>query len=179
MPGRSVFSDTTVANTVVSPYCASTVASAWRATLPVSSTSLRPAHSISTRCVSNISYLVSHCAKAPSAGTCHGSRPVHSCACAPREPPACLITGPLAADAQTLDDLLITPLVARLDVVEKPAAQTHHFEQTAPRMIVVLVQLEVLGKPVNALGKQRDLDLGRTGVIFLGGVILNELQLAL
>jgi len=49
----------TVASTLVSPYWANTAASAWRATRPVSRVSLRPPHSISTRCVSNIWYLVS------------------------------------------------------------------------------------------------------------------------
>src|SRR5215510_15221097 len=172
MPRRSVFSSTTVANTEVSPYWAKTVASACRAILPVSSTSLRPAHSISTRCVSNISYLVSHCAKHRLAALAAAqSRPIVPCRCDVGRS-AGLTIGPLAADSQSLDNLLIAPLVARLHMVEKPAAQAHHLEQATSRMIVVLVQLEMLGQAVDALRQQRDLDLGRTGIVLLRCVFL-------
>src|SRR5215475_1405275 len=179
MPGRAVFSATTVAKTVVSPYCASTVASACRAILPVSSTSLRPAHSISMRCVSNICFLVSHCAKRRASAPCRWKSTHRFPQLVRGLSPSANLPCPLAADSQSLDDLLVARRIAGLDVVKQPAPQTHHLEQTTSRMIVVLVLLEMLGKPVDALREQRDLDLGRTGVIFLGCEILDELQLAL
>src|SRR5581483_8451905 len=149
-PGRTLFSATTVASTLVSPYWASTAPSAWRARRPVSRLSLRPPHSISTRCVSNICRLVSRCSKRQ-VPQLPGEKPGPAfhlsrgdVSLLPRD-----IPGPLAADSQTLDDLLIALLVPVLDVVEKPAAQAHHLEQAAPRMVVVLVQLEVFGEPID------------------------------
>ncbi len=38
----------------------------------------------------------------------------------------------LAADSQTLDDLLIAPLVVGLDMVQEPPALAHHLQQAAP-----------------------------------------------
>jgi hypothetical protein len=53
-PGFGSRIETTVASTVVSPYVATTAPSAWRAILPVSRTSFRPPHSISTFWWSNM-----------------------------------------------------------------------------------------------------------------------------
>src|SRR4051794_10882134 len=148
MPGLASFSKTTVASTLVSPYCASTAASACRATRPVSRLSLRPPHSISTRCVSNIcfvSFLVVHCI-----GSLHRCRRRAPRLSKEAGPHVRLVRGnvsllpapddcPLAANSQTLDDLLVTPLVLAFDVVEETPAEAHHLEQAAPRMIVALV----------------------------------------
>jgi hypothetical protein len=38
---------------------------------------------------------------------------------------------PLTANSKALDDLLVTPLVVGFNVVEEPAAQAHHLEQSA------------------------------------------------
>ena len=84
-----------------------------------------------------------------------------------------------AADSQPLDDFLIAGLVATLDVIEKPAAQADHLEQAAPRMVVLLVGLEVIGQSVDALGEERHLDLGRPGVALLGCVFPDYFLLSL
>src|SRR5215472_17166949 len=86
--------------------------------------------------------------------------------------------GPLAANSQTLDDLLVTPLVLVLDMVEQAPAQAHHLEKAAPRMIVVLVKLEMLREAVDALGQEGDLHLWRPRVVFFGCVLSNDLLLA-
>jgi len=55
------------------------------------------------------------------------------------------------------DDRSVTLDILRLEIVEKPSAATDHLQQPAPRMIVVLVLLEVLVEVIDALGKKRDL----------------------
>src|SRR5215831_6139754 len=87
--------------------------------------------------------------------------------------------GPLAANSQTLDDLLVTPLVLVLDVVEQTPAQAHHLEKAAPRVIVVFVQLEMLCEPIDALGEECDLHLRRARITLLGCVFSDNLLLAI
>ena len=57
-----------------------------------------------------------------------------------------------------------------LQVVEQAPAVADHLQQTATRVVVFLVRLEVLGEVVDALGQERDLYFGRTGV----AVVLGE-----
>ena len=45
-------------------------------------------------------------------------------------------------------------------------------------MIVLGVALEMIGEVVDALGEDRDLDFGRTGVVLVAGVVANDFLLA-
>src|SRR5215468_3611476 len=63
-------------------------------------------------------------------------------------------------------------------MVEQAPAQAHHLEKAAPRMIVVLVKLEMLREAVDALGQEGDLHLWRPRVVFFGCVLSNDLLLA-
>src|SRR5690606_18251294 len=85
----------------------------------------------------------------------------------------------LAADAESLDEILITRLVARLDVVEQAAAQTDHLEQATTGMVVLGVVAEMLSEVLDPLGENGDLNLRRAGVSVLGGEFLYERALAL
>jgi len=49
--------------------------------------------------------------------------------------------------------------VHALEVVQKTPALRDHLEQAAPRMVIFLVRLEMLGQLVNALAEQRNLHL--------------------
>src|SRR5579871_5094667 len=84
-----------------------------------------------------------------------------------------------AANAELVDDGLVTLLVLTLHVVEELAALAHHLEEPATRVVVLLVRLEVLGEVVDPLGQDRNLDLGRAGVVRFGGILLDERTLAL
>ena len=77
-----------------------------------------------------------------------------------------------------LDQGLVARLVGALEVVEQLAALRHQLEQAAARMVVLHVGLEVLGQVVDALGQDRDLHFGRTGVARLGGIRLDDFGLA-
>ena len=49
--------------------------------------------------------------------------------------------------------------IGAFQVIQETASLRDHFQQAAPRMIVLLVGLEMLGKVVNSLTQKRDLDL--------------------
>jgi len=51
----------------------------------------------------------------------------------------------------------------------------HQLEQATSGVVVLLVGLEVLGELTDALGEERDLHLGRTGVAVVGAVFLDDL----
>ena len=70
----------------------------------------------------------------------------------------------LSAQAEVRDELAVTLEVARLVVVEQTTTLTDQLQQTATRVVVLLVLAQVLGEVVDALGEQRDLDLGGSGV---------------
>ena len=67
--------------------------------------------------------------------------------------------------AKALDELLVAPVVLALEIVEQPAALTDHHQAT-PGMEILLVRLQMIGQILDALGQDRDLDLGRAGVAF-------------
>ena len=69
--------------------------------------------------------------------------------------------------------------VALLQVIKQAAPLTHHFEQAAARVIVLDVGLEVLSQFVDALGQQRDLDLGGAGVCSVRLVLINNARFGL
>ena len=70
----------------------------------------------------------------------------------------------LLAEPEVGDDLAVAIDVRLLEVVEKAATLADELEQATARMVVLLVGLEVLGEIGDALGDERDLDLGRAGV---------------
>src|SRR5688572_15749037 len=85
--------------------------------------------------------------------------------------------GSLLAQAEALDQRAIGLDVLALQVVEQAAAPAHHGEQAAAGMEILDVRLEVLGKHVDALGEERDLDLGRTRVGLRALVIGDDARL--
>src|SRR6266404_5809763 len=112
-----------------------TAPSAWRATLPVSRTSLRPPQSISSRCILNIDiFLLSRGRFAEEKS---------------------------AAQTQTLDQVFVARLILGLHVIEQAAALRDHLDQPAPRVIVLRVGLEVLGQIGDALREHGHLHLRR------------------
>jgi hypothetical protein len=59
----------------------------------------------------------------------------------------------LATQAETIDDLVIALYVYALEVIEKTSALRDHLEQAAPRMIIFLMRLEMLGQLADSLTK--------------------------
>src|SRR3954470_14002567 len=73
-----------------------------------------------------------------------------------------------AANAQPLDQRLVTRFVDTSEVIEQLATLGHELEQSTPGMVILDVGLEMLGEAGNALREDRHLHLRRTGVAGLG-----------
>src|SRR5262245_45336036 len=67
-------------------------------------------------------------------------------------------------DTKPLDQRLVAAFVDPLEIIEQLAARRDELQQPAPRMIVLHMALEMLGEVADALGEDRHLHLGRTGV---------------
>ena len=70
----------------------------------------------------------------------------------------------LSPYTQLRDEGAIALHVIALQVVQQPPALAHQEEQAAPRVMVLLVRLQVLREPVDALREDGDLDFGRARV---------------
>src|SRR5262249_62388586 len=62
-----------------------------------------------------------------------------------------LQTNASAANAELVDQQLVTPLVGALQVIEQLTALGHELEKPAPRMVVLNMGLEMLGEIVDPL----------------------------
>ena len=80
---------------------------------------------------------------------------------------------PLLSQAQLRDDGLIPIVIDPPQVVEEPAPLSDQQEQATLGSVVFLVHLEVLCQIPDAVGQQRNLDLGRTRVRLVLAVLRN------
>lgn len=65
----------------------------------------------------------------------------------------------LPSQSQSTDNTLVTVLIHRRKVSEKPATLSDQLQQTAPRTVVLGVRLEVIGKVRDSCGEQSNLHL--------------------
>src|SRR4051794_11124436 len=82
-----------------------------------------------------------------------------------------------ATQAESLDQRAVARDVDLGDVLEQPPPPAHQQQQPAPRVVVVLVHLQVLGQVGDALGQQRDLGLRRSGVALMQAVLAQDVFL--
>src|SRR4051794_37931012 len=73
----------------------------------------------------------------------------------------------LAANSEAGDERLVTLRLGFLKIVQKPAAFCHQSQQTAARMKVFRVGLEVLLKLKDSLAQKGNLHFGRPHVVLL------------
>src|SRR5687768_5818641 len=85
----------------------------------------------------------------------------------------------LAAQAQAADDLGVARVVLLLQVIEQTTALPDHDQQAATGMEILLVALQMFRQILDPLGEDRDLDLGRSGVVVALGVFLDDFSLPL
>src|SRR6185436_11175483 len=83
----------------------------------------------------------------------------------------------LLAQAKLLDQLVILPVVLSLEVIEDLATLADHLQQSAPRMMVLDVSLEVVGEPVYPGRQQGDLHFRGTRIARRALVLLDDLRL--
>ena len=80
----------------------------------------------------------------------------------------------LLAYLELFDNRAVTVDILALQILKQRTALTDHSKQTAARMVVVLVHLQVLGELVDSLGEDRNLNFGRARVLFMNAVILDD-----
>ena len=70
----------------------------------------------------------------------------------------------LLSEAEPLNHLAVLVGVSALQVVKQLATLADHFQQPTSGMMILDVRLEMIGKPIDARRKQRDLYFRRTSV---------------
>src|ERR1700752_644465 len=83
----------------------------------------------------------------------------------------------LLTDVETLDQVGVPLRVFVFEVVEQPPALADQHQQSAARMMILGVGLEMLGQVVDALAENRDLNFRRSRVSFVRLVAANQLGL--
>jgi hypothetical protein len=85
----------------------------------------------------------------------------------------------LAADAEALYESLVTFRAAVFQIFEQSSTAGHHTQQTAPRVMVLLMSLEMLSQVKDALTQNSYLNLWRTRVGLVNPIFTNYLRLLL
>ena len=80
----------------------------------------------------------------------------------------------LLTDTESRDDGTVSLDVDLDEIVEQRTALTDHLEEAAAGVMILLVDLEVLCQVVDALGQQRDLNLGRTCIALVSSILLHD-----
>ena len=81
----------------------------------------------------------------------------------------------LLTDAQLGDDRTVTVDVLLSQIVQQAAALADHLQKAAAAVIIMDVGAQMLGKLVDAVGQDRNLDFRRTGVALMGRVLFDDL----
>ena len=81
----------------------------------------------------------------------------------------------LLSQSELADDRAVTLDISLLQIVQKVSSVTDHLLKTAAAVEVLFVGLEVLGQVVDAVGENRDLNLGRSCVAIVKLVSFNDL----
>ena len=83
----------------------------------------------------------------------------------------------VSADSETLDQRTVALDIDPTQVAEHVAAAADEDHETTTRVVVVLVELEVLRQVADATSQNRNLDLGRTRVALVGCVLIDDFLL--
>jgi len=75
------------------------------------------------------------------------------------------------------DDGSVALDVGALQVIQQPAPLADQLEQPTPRVVVVSVRFEMVGEVIDPLAEDRDLDFGRSGVLVVQTVGLDDARL--
>ena len=86
-----------------------------------------------------------------------------------------LFCGKLLSQAELFYDSAVALDVNFLKICKQVAAMADHLEKASAGVVVLLVLLHMLGKGLDSVGQDRDLDLGRTGVALMGLVLFDDL----
>lgn len=88
----------------------------------------------------------------------------------PADRVACVIKR-LATEFQSLQQLGVFRQIVALDVIEELTTASRHLQKAAARVEVLTMRAQMLGQVIDPGGEQRDLNLGRTGILIVSFVI--------
>lgn len=74
------------------------------------------------------------------------------------------LPGSLSPQSKAGDEVSIPLDILVVEVLEQSSALANHHQQTSPTVMVLFIDLQMLGEVADALGEQRNLDLGRARV---------------
>ena len=80
----------------------------------------------------------------------------------------------LSPQLEALDELLVAVVICALEVIEQTSALADDAHQAASRVMILLVELEVLGELGEPLRQQGYLDLGRSRICLALLVALDD-----
>src|SRR5262245_30816718 len=80
----------------------------------------------------------------------------------------------LLTELQRRNDLAVPVHVGPLQIVEKLAPLADEHEQAASRVMILLVNLEMIRQRIDALTQKRNLDFGRTRVGFVQAMFADD-----
>lgn len=86
---------------------------------------------------------------------------------------------PLLAEAQPCDHVAVPVHVTVVQIAELPPPLPDQHQQSAPRVVVVLVRFQVLGEILNPLGQECNLHFWRAGIRRVRPEISDEFVFAL
>ncbi len=80
----------------------------------------------------------------------------------------------LLSDSELRDDGSVALDVNFFKVVEQTTTLTYHLEQTAARMTILLMGLEMLGEVIDALSEECDLNLWGTRIALVESILIDD-----
>lgn len=80
----------------------------------------------------------------------------------------------LLSQIQLCDDGTVTLDVHLLEVAQEVTAVTDHLQKTPTAVVILHVGSQVLGQGVDAVGQDRDLNLGGACVTLVDGILLDD-----
>ena len=85
-----------------------------------------------------------------------------------------IISEKLLTDTQLCNNCAVAFDILLLQVIEKVSSVSDHLQQTASGVVILLVNLDVLGKLVYPLGEDSDMYLWRTRVVLVEAVRIDK-----
>jgi hypothetical protein len=79
----------------------------------------------------------------------------------------------LVTEPQFLNQLAVSLDISPPQIVQQSATLAYHLQEAAATVVILAVFTEMIREVVDALGQDRDLNLGRPSVCLMGTVLLN------
>jgi hypothetical protein len=80
----------------------------------------------------------------------------------------------LVTEPELLNQLTVRVDIRPSQIVQQPATLAYHLQEATATVMVLSVLAEMLRQVIDAFSKDRNLNLGRPGVGFMGPMLLNR-----